>query len=74
MHDLVDQRRTIDLTNAYEEEWASVQKRATELIETVKNKCVRIKGATVRKLLRDLKQRLRAGGPRLLLANKPFYS
>jgi hypothetical protein len=74
MHDLVDQRRTIDLTNAYEEEWASVQKRATEMIEAVRNKCIRVKGATVRRFLENLKQRLRAGGPRLLLANKPFFS
>jgi hypothetical protein len=74
MHDLVDQRRTIDLTNAYEEAWASLQKRATELIEAVKAKCIRIKGASVRRLMENLKQRLRVRSPRLLLSNRPFYS
>jgi hypothetical protein len=74
IHHLVDQRRTIDLTNAYEEEWASVQKRATEMIEDVRNICIRIKEATVRRFMKDLKQSLRARGPRLLLANKPFFS
>jgi hypothetical protein len=74
MHDLVDQRRTIDLTNAYEEAWASLQERATELIRAVKDKCIRIKGASVRRLMENLKQRLRIRSPRLLLANKPFFS
>jgi hypothetical protein len=55
MHDLVDQRRTIDLTNAYEEEWASVRKRANEMIQAIRNKCIRIKGATVRRFLKNLK-------------------
>lgn len=74
MHDLVDQRRTIDLTNAYEESWASLQNRAAELIEGVKAKCIRIKGASVRRLMENLKQRFRIGNPRLLLTNKPFFS
>jgi hypothetical protein len=74
MHDLVDQRRTIDLTNAYEEAWASLQNRATKLIEAIKDKCIRIKGASIRRLMENLKQRLRVRSPRLLLANKPFFS
>jgi hypothetical protein len=55
MHDLVDQRRTIDLTNAYEEAWISLQNRAAELIEAVKAKCIRIKEASVRRLMENLK-------------------
>jgi hypothetical protein len=74
MHGLVDQRRTIDLTNAYEEAWTSLQNRAAELIEAVKAKCIRIKEASVRRLMENLKQRLRVRSPRLLLANKPFFS
>jgi hypothetical protein len=74
MHDLVNQRRTIDLTNAYEEAWTSLQNRAAELIEAVKAKCIRIKGASVRRLMENLRQRFRVGNPRLLLTNKPFFS
>jgi hypothetical protein len=44
------------------------------MIKAIRNKCIRIKGATVRRFLKNLEQSLRAGGPRLLLANKPFFS
>jgi hypothetical protein len=74
MHNLVDQRRTIDLTNAYEDSWASLQNRAAELIEDIKAKCIRIKQASVRRLMENLKQSLRVRSPTLLLANKPFFS
>jgi hypothetical protein len=74
MHGLVDQRRTIDLTNAYEEAWTSLQNRAAELIEAVKAKCIRIKEASVRRLMENLRQRFRVENPRLLLTNKSFFS
>jgi hypothetical protein len=74
MHNLVDQRRTIDLTNAYEDSWTSLQNRAAEFIEDVKDKCIRSKEASVRKLMEHLKKSLRVRSPTLLLANKPFFS
>jgi hypothetical protein len=73
MHNLVDQRRTIDLTNAYEDSWVSLQNRATELIENIKAKCIRVKQASVRRLMENLNQSLRVRNPTLLLANQPFF-
>jgi hypothetical protein len=72
MHHLVNHRRTIDLPTAYEEVWASLKSRATELIDAVSNKCIRIKAATVRRFLKNVESIKR--GPRLLLTNEPFYS
>jgi len=74
MHNLVDQRRSIDLTNAYEDSWVSLQNRAAELIENVKAKCIRSKEASVRNLMEHLKQSLRVRSSTLLLANQPFFS
>jgi hypothetical protein len=72
MQDLVQQRWAIDLSSAYEEQWASLQKKATDLIASVRRKCIRIKAATVRKFLKDMELAKRSS--RLLLSNKPFYS
>jgi hypothetical protein len=74
MQDLVQNRRMIDLPSAYEEQWESLQKRATDLIASVSRKCIRIKAAVVRRFLKDLKLAKRVRGPRLLLTNEPFYS
>jgi hypothetical protein len=74
MQDLVQHRRMIDLPTAYEEQWSSLQKKATDPIEAVSRKCIRIKAAAVRRFFKDLKLAKRARGPRLLLANEPFYS
>jgi hypothetical protein len=74
LHNLVDQRRTIDLTSAYDDSWASLQNRATELIESIRAKCIRSKEASVRKLMEHLNQSLRVRSSTLLLANQPFFS
>ena len=73
LHNLVDQRRTIDLTSAYEDSWASLQNRATELIEEIKAKCIRVQQASVRRLMEHVNQSLRVRSSTLLLANQPFF-
>jgi hypothetical protein len=72
MQDLVQNKRVIDLSSAYEEQWESLQKRATDLIASVRRKCIRIKTFAVRKFLKDME--LAKKSPRLLLTNEPFYS
>jgi hypothetical protein len=58
----------------YEEEWASLKKKATDLIEAVGNKCIRTKTDVVRRFFKISQSAKRAKGPTLLLTNDPFYS
>lgn len=74
MQDLVHLRRLIELPIAYEEQWSSLKKRASDLMEAVSRKCIRIKAATVRRFLENLTSAEQAKTPMLLLENVPFYS
>jgi hypothetical protein len=74
MQDLIQLRRLIDLPIAYEEQWASLKKRASDLLEAVSNKCIRTKAATVRRFFKNSQSAKQARGPKLLLTNEPFYS
>jgi hypothetical protein len=74
MQDLIQLRRLLDLPIIYEEEWAWVKKRATDLIEAVRNKCIRTKTAAVRRFFKISQSAKCAKGPKLLLTNEPFYS
>jgi hypothetical protein len=72
MHNLIEHIWKIDLSSAYEKQWESLQKKATDLIASVSRKCIRIKTTTVRKFMKDME--LAKKSPRLLLKNKSFYS
>jgi hypothetical protein len=74
MQDLVHLRRIPSLPIVYEEEWASLKRKASDLIEAVSKKCIKIKAATVRRFLKNLQSAEQARGPKLYLENAPFYS
>jgi hypothetical protein len=74
MQDLVHLRCLIDLPIAFEEQRSSLKKKASDLIEVVSRKCIRIKAATVKRFLKNLTSAEQAKTPMLLLANVPFYS
>jgi len=74
MQDLIQLRRLLDLPIAYEEQWSSLKKKASDLLDAVSNKCIRTKAAAVRRFFKISQSVKRARGLKLLLTNEPFYS
>jgi hypothetical protein len=73
MQSLVQLRRVPTLSVVYEDRWISLKSKASELIDDVSKKCLRIQAAAVRRYLRHMHLAEQARGPILLLANEPFY-
>jgi len=74
MQTLVQLRRVPTLSIDYEDQWSSLKSRASELLEAVSKKCLRIQAAAVKRHLRSLHLAEKAKGPIMYLANAPFYS
>jgi len=73
MQDLVQLRRVPTLSVDYEDQWSTLKSKASELINVVSQKCLRIQAAALRRHLRILHSAEQAKGPLLYLANAPFY-
>jgi hypothetical protein len=73
MQDLIHHRRMIEVPIVYEEQWSSLKKKASDMIEAVGKKCIKVKAATVRRFLKNLKSAEQARTPMMYLANEPFY-
>jgi len=73
MQDLVHLRRVPTLSIDYEDQWASLRNRASELLDAVSQKCIRIQAAELKRHLRALHLAAKAKAPLLFLANAPFY-
>jgi len=74
MQALVQLRRVPTLSVDYEDQWSSLKSKASELIDVVSKKCLRIQAAALRRHLRVLHLAEQAKGLLLYLANAPFYS
>jgi hypothetical protein len=74
MQALVQLRRVPTLSIVYEDRWTSLKSKASELLDVVSEKCLRIQAAAVRRHLRNMHLAEQARGPMLYLANEPFYS
>jgi len=74
MQALVQLRRVLTLSVDYEDQWSSLKSKASELINVVSQKCLRIQAAALRRHLRILHLAEQAKGPLMYLANAPFYS
>jgi len=74
MQAIVQLRRVPTLSVDYEDQWSSLKSNASELINVVSKKCLRIQAAALRCHLRVLQLAEQAKGPLLYLANAPFYS
>jgi len=66
-------RRVPTLSIDYEDQWASLKNRASELLNVVSHKCIRIQAAELKRHLRALHLTAKAKAPLLFLANAPFY-
>jgi len=73
MQDLVHLKRVPTQSIDYEDQWASLKNRASELLDVVSQKCIRIQAAEVKRRLRALHLAENAKAPLLYLANAPFY-
>jgi hypothetical protein len=74
MHLLVHLRRVPTLSIDYEDRWTFLKSKASELLDVVSKKCLRIQAVAVRRHLRNMHLAEQARGPLLYLANEPFYS
>ena len=74
MQALMQLRRVPTLSVDYEDQWSSLKNKASELINVVSQKCLRIQAAALRRHLRILHLDEQAKGPLLYLANASFYS
>jgi len=73
MQDLVHLRKVPTLSVDYEDQWASLKTRASELLNVVSQKCIRVQAAEVKRHLRDLHLVAKAKAHLLYLANAPYY-
>jgi len=73
MQDLVHLRKVPTLSIDYEDQWTSLKTRASDLLNAVSQKCIRIQAAAVKCHLKVLHSAEKAQAPLLFLANAPFY-
>ena len=66
-------RRVPTLSIDYEDQWESLKTRASDLLNAVSQKCIRIQAAAVKRHLKVLHSAEKAQAPLLFLANAPFY-
>ncbi len=74
MQTLVLLRRVPILSVAYEDQWASVKRKASDLIDVVAKKCCRIQAAALKHHLNNLHSSEQSKSKLLYLANAPFYA
>ena len=73
MQELVHLRKTPILSIAYEDRWATLKTRASDLLNSVSQKCIRIQAAAVKRYFKAVDSAEEAQAPLLFLANAPFY-
>jgi len=74
MKALVQLRRVPTLSVDYEDQWASLKSKASELIDDVSKKCLQIQAAALKRHLRILHSAEQSTRPLMYLANAPFYA
>ena len=73
MQKLVQLRRAPTLSVAYEDQWATLKTRASDLLNTVSQKCIKIQAAAVKHYFHAVHSAEEAQAPVLFLANAPFF-
>ena len=73
MQNLVQLRKVPKLSIDYKDQWATLKTRASDLLNVVSHKCIRIQTAAVKRYLKTLHSAEEAQAPLLFLANAPFY-
>ena len=73
MQELVKLRKAPTLSIVYEERWATLKTRASDMLNSVSQKCIRIQAAAVKRYFKAVDSTEETQAPLLLLANAPFY-
>jgi len=73
MQRLVQLRRAPTLSVAYEDQWATLKTRASELLNTVNQKCIKIQAAAVKHYFSTVHSAEEDQAPLLYLANAPYF-
>ena len=73
MQELVHLRKVPILSIAYEDRWATLKTRASHLLNSISQKCIRIQAAAVKRYFKVVDSAKEAQAPLLFLANAPFY-
>ena len=73
MQRLVQLRRSPTLTVAYEDQWATLKARASDLINSVSQKCIKIQAAAYKHHFSTVHSIEEDQAPLLYLANTPYF-
>jgi len=73
MQELVHLRKAPTLSIVYEDRWATLKTRASDLLNVVSQQCIRIQAAAVKRYFKVVHSIEEAQAPLLFLANAPFY-
>jgi len=73
MQKLVQLRRAPTLSIAYEDQWATLKTRASDLLNTVSQKCIKIQAAAVKHYFSAVHSAEEDQAPLLYLANAPYF-
>ena len=73
MQRLVQLRRAPTLSVAYEENWATLKARASDLMNTVSQKCIKIQTAAFKHHFSTMHSAEEDQAPLLYLANAPYF-
>jgi len=73
MQKLVQLRRAPTLSIAYEDQWATLKTRASDLLNSVSQKCIKIQAAAVKHYFSAVHSAGEDQAPLLFLANDPFF-
>jgi len=73
MQRLVQLKRAPTLSVAYEDQWATLKTRASELLNTVSQKCIKIQAAAVKHHFSTVHSAEEDQAPLLYLANAPYF-
>ena len=73
MQKLVQLRRAPTLSIAYEDQWATLKTRASDPLNSVSQKCIRIQAAVVKRYFKAVNSVEEAQAPLLFLANAPYF-
>jgi len=73
MQELVHLRKAPTLSIVYEDRWATLKTRASDLLNTVSQKCIKIQVAAVKHYFSAVRYAEEDQAPLLFLANAPFF-
>jgi len=73
MQKLVNLRKAPTLSIVYEDRWATLKTRASDLLNSISQKCIRIQATAVKRYFKTVHSAEETQDPLRFLANAPFY-